>query len=387
MRLGKNHVKNTIQRNQWLDVLRGLAIFGVVAVHVTQCADQIFIEQNGDSSELISKAVSYGRYGVELFFVLSGWLLASIYGINRSKLEKKYWIRRMARIYPLWMLFLFVQIIRYFIGEGGGWADAQKLGTGESKLIHSPIAIIVMSVTFTLWISASLWNIIPGGWSIQAEVGHYLLFPILRKHGVSRIIRWVNYHNLFMCLLLTLSVSTHVINIPQFAHYAINAWVRLNLFATFQYFLLGVICFYGYSEYKKGKELKSVLESINVSNISIILFTISFFFLPLYSGSQPEALGYIIMMLFTSAGIYRILNLRKIFIFLGKYSYFIYFCHFQILYVFYRLINQYHLTLAYKFSYPVALILLLCITLVVTGFFAILSFRLIEDPILKRSKN
>jgi peptidoglycan/LPS O-acetylase OafA/YrhL len=130
-----------------------------------------------------------------------------------------------------------------------------------------------------------------------------------------------------------------------------------------------------------------VLESINVSNISIFLFTISFLFLPLYSGSQPEALGYIIMMLFTSAGIYRILNLRKIFIFLGKYSYFIYFCHFQVLYVFYRLINQYNLTLAYKFSYPVALILLLCITLVVTGFFAILSFRLIEDPILRRRKN
>ena len=79
------------QRNSWLDVLRGLAIFGVVSVHSIHTTD-VFIAQSVKSSDF-SFLMSLGKYGVELFFFLSGWLLASIYGLSGNKVGKPYWVR------------------------------------------------------------------------------------------------------------------------------------------------------------------------------------------------------------------------------------------------------------------------------------------------------
>jgi len=55
----------TTERSHWLDVLRGLAIFGVVAVHSIQSTDSLVLH---NKSEFFFWMVSLGKYGVELFF-------------------------------------------------------------------------------------------------------------------------------------------------------------------------------------------------------------------------------------------------------------------------------------------------------------------------------
>jgi len=340
----------------------------------------------GSNSGLISAVLSLGKYGVELFFFLSGWLLISIYGIHDLDLKRSYWIRRTARIMPLWILFLGVQIIAARFSESGGWAMARKQVQDEPSIIHSPIGILILTITFTLWVFPSLWNtVIPGGWSIQAEVGHYILFPALRKYGLRKTVSWMICINFLTISLVYLQGHVSNIHMPEYFIVALNAWVRLNLFATFGYFLLGILSYIGYRQFKKTGELRSVFGEFGISKISFFFLAISFLFVPLNFGRQPVAIISVIFMIAISLGIYQILSLRKLFSFFGKYSYFIYFCHFQVLSIFSYAVNRTHFTLSIPSAQLLIFFCLISLTLSISCIIAVASFKYFENPILKRA--
>jgi peptidoglycan/LPS O-acetylase OafA/YrhL len=71
-----------------LDGWRGLAILGVLFDH--------FVTKSG---------INLGRFGVELFFVLSGRLMAEILFVQKMPLNV-FFLRRFSRVYPA--LFVFV---------------------------------------------------------------------------------------------------------------------------------------------------------------------------------------------------------------------------------------------------------------------------------------
>jgi peptidoglycan/LPS O-acetylase OafA/YrhL len=112
-------------RLQILDIIRGVAIFAVVAVHVDQIATKIVVDTGIEFNEtaITSTLAPYGRYGVELFFVLSGFLMSMIYYKRSSESQinvRKFLSRRARRIYPLWIAFFIIGIIEsYVVGFGG----------------------------------------------------------------------------------------------------------------------------------------------------------------------------------------------------------------------------------------------------------------------------
>src|SRR5438874_6217145 len=83
-------------RNQRLDILRGIAILLVLGRH-------------HDTIPLWSKI---GWVGVDLFFVLSGFLISGLlfseYKTQNSISFKRFFIRRGLKIYPAFYLFLFL---------------------------------------------------------------------------------------------------------------------------------------------------------------------------------------------------------------------------------------------------------------------------------------
>lgn len=91
---------NLANRIFGLDVLRALAIF-------------LVLFQNAG---LNPYSVELGRFGVELFFVLSGFLIGNILlkdfeNFDGVKTVKNFWVRRWFRTLPLYYLALLVQII------------------------------------------------------------------------------------------------------------------------------------------------------------------------------------------------------------------------------------------------------------------------------------
>jgi peptidoglycan/LPS O-acetylase OafA/YrhL len=320
-------------RNPWIDILRGIAIFAVVVVHVIANSNDVTYSITGGKymSEFFENTLNYGVYGVELFFFLSGWLLVSIYGINKNQkfVLGSYWKRRLARIMPLWILFIALGILEARIIGKGPWLAARNVPEGGNSLVHTPLIIWILSFTFTLWLVDSLWNtVMPGGWSIQAEIAHYLAFPIIRKYDKSFIFKiWAVSYFIFSVIEETKHLF---LNIPLLGR-ILEALFRLNFLSNSLFFILGILAFSVYNNWKSGVGQSEIINSAKKNGIFIVLATLTTFFAPLTYGRTIDALGFIFISIIVTSAIIHMNLLKKMFLTLGKYSYFIYFCHFKVL--------------------------------------------------------
>lgn len=84
------------RRDDFLDLLRALAICVVVIYHVIQMSPSPFPH--------LMQYAKWGQYGVDVFFVLSGWLIGGIFwrGLlaNRQPRHCHFWLRRALRTMP-----------------------------------------------------------------------------------------------------------------------------------------------------------------------------------------------------------------------------------------------------------------------------------------------
>ncbi|WP_426439585.1 acyltransferase family protein [Bradyrhizobium genosp. P] len=150
-------------RNQSLDLLRGIAILLVVLSHSAGSATSII-------PGLVKVALDYGQFGVQLFFIVSGYTMMLTYG-NRTDLSAagSFYLRRVFRIVPLfWIAIVFYLAISN--GEGSrSWAP-----DGVS------VSDVVLTISFLHLSSLTAFNsVVPGGWSIGVEMQFYLLFPFI----------------------------------------------------------------------------------------------------------------------------------------------------------------------------------------------------------------
>ncbi|MBV8571912.1 MAG: acyltransferase, partial [Acidobacteriaceae bacterium] len=88
------------ERIETLDGIRGIAILLVFAVHIQSMG---LAPQTGTLSRWAAKAMSCGWSGVDLFFVLSGFLITGILldTKNTGNRFRSFYSRRTLRIFPL----------------------------------------------------------------------------------------------------------------------------------------------------------------------------------------------------------------------------------------------------------------------------------------------
>ncbi len=151
-----------------LTALRGIAALLVAIFHFEMAAAR-FVPQA--QSMFFEKCYLM----VDLFFIMSGFIMLHVYnkefqqGIDGATL-KKFLVARFARVYPLHLfsLLLLVVIVRWLTD----WGNPPILLEQPSDIL--PNVFLLHSFGFTRIYS---WNI--PSWSISAEFGAYLLFPIL----------------------------------------------------------------------------------------------------------------------------------------------------------------------------------------------------------------
>lgn len=165
-----------------MEGLRGLAVFLVFLVHYATLV-QPWVDAGGTVAPVLALAHRIGNAGVDLFFVLSGYL---IYGhlIASAPPFGRYLRRRLQRIYPVFLVVFGLYLVLSF------------LRPGDSKLPDGGAAIAVY-VTQNLLLLPGLLPIEPiitVAWSLSYEMFYYLampavvvLFSLRRRTGPWRI--------------------------------------------------------------------------------------------------------------------------------------------------------------------------------------------------------
>ena len=153
---------------KYVDVLRGLAVLGVLIVHCEQYGN------NGYFPTKISSLIESGAMGVQLFYIASAFTL--FLSMNRRFYSeqspiKNFFIRSsFFRIAPMY----YIGICYYLLQDGFGgrfW-----LGDATNITIGNILSNIFFLHGFNpYWIN----SLVPGGWSIAIEMLFYCLVPLL----------------------------------------------------------------------------------------------------------------------------------------------------------------------------------------------------------------
>ncbi len=300
-----------------LDGLRGLAIFMVFLRHTILLPEQGY--------DRLKAAVDFGHLGVDLFFVLSGFLITGIlFGSkNRSHYFRNFYARRSLRIFPLYYFYLTLYYVAavHFKWINFGEAKAAKAAADlHWAWFYGTNIEIARTGSF---ITASLNQF----WTLAIEEHFYLVWPLL-----------VFFLNRRSILLATLLISVGSLLLRTFMDiYGVSGFTvltftlcRVDSFAIGGAFSILLTM----SEWRRklavwtgpGTLLFGILVLLSFFSGNLMLFSsigytlTSFFF--------AFAIGYLVLHKDTFPALFFSRNWpRK----LGKYSYALYIFHFPIL--------------------------------------------------------
>lgn len=218
------------QRWHELDLLRGIAILGVLAVHA--------INSSPTPVHHLNSVIALGRFGVQLFYIASAITMCFMWTRRSDESHRtvKFYIRRVARIAPLF----WIAILLYLAVEGRQpryWAPG---GIGLRQ--------IVLTSSFLHGIFPDSINaIVPGGWSIAVEMTFYLFFPLFIRLGTRPQVYLfcaigLSIANWF--LLDPLCVAIYSPSYHGATAYLLDDFRYLNFFNQCPAFLLGIYLYF-----------------------------------------------------------------------------------------------------------------------------------------------
>jgi peptidoglycan/LPS O-acetylase OafA/YrhL len=222
-----------VKKLDYIDNVRAIAILMVIFVHTSQAIHGL--------SGIVISIGQYGQMGVQLFFVASAYTMCLSH--VRRKEEKKplisFFIRRYFRIAPLY----YIAIAVYFLLEPYTHILSNIQLQYSQYNFQSVIANLLFIHGFV--ISANN-NIVPGGWSIGAEMAFYALFPMLftlfswvyKGWGIRYLYGLVGFSVLLN--IVVQSIIWHWFSITIISH----PFIDWNLINRLPAFLLGMTIFF-----------------------------------------------------------------------------------------------------------------------------------------------
>ncbi len=302
-----------------LDGLRGLAIALVIAVHC------YYRGPNINASPIFSGILIFGWSGVELFFVLSGFLITSILAKSRSEggTYRIFLLNRTARIAPLYFLVLTGFLLLSFLPLPNEAANPLQ-NYREYWFVYW---FYISNFSDILKLNNDSANIILGpAWSLAIEQHFYLIWPIIVLRFSTKAAKSI----ISLCYLVLVVFRLFLVG-----HIDPQAIYHFTLF-HFDGLAIGSLL---------ALWLPSISKYRALAPAALVFSAASLLVLILYAGTSHymnpliQKWGYVAISTFygcliistiTSAPMERIFS-GKVLRIVGKYSYFTYLVHWPIL--------------------------------------------------------
>jgi peptidoglycan/LPS O-acetylase OafA/YrhL len=164
--------------------VRGVAAMGVFLCHL----QPIVLSILGLDPSIGSRIIGNSFRGVDLFFVLSGFILFQVHRHEfaniRHALLLKFYLLRFFRVYPLnTVVLVFMLPLPFLLPEFTAWYRTEHLSQGAYHANDFSIAAFVQGILLCqTWTGSKLgtWN--EPAWTLSAEVLGYSIFPFLAMY-------------------------------------------------------------------------------------------------------------------------------------------------------------------------------------------------------------
>jgi peptidoglycan/LPS O-acetylase OafA/YrhL len=350
-----------------LDIARGFAISIVLFYHVFWYVSFF----------------RFGWIGVDLFFVLSGFLITDI--LLRSRENRSYfsnfYLKRILRILPLYYLTIFIFFTFAPIFFSNKSSDSTFTYYNQNQIWY--------------WLFLQNWLVIWKGkpsepylqhfWSLAIEEQFYLFWPfiiVVFKH-LETLKKLISLLILFAFLLRILTWMLY----PQK-----TGELYYNTFSRMDSLLIGCLISI---RLKQGKKIpKALIKIIFLGFITLVISSVAILGNIQQDNIIFSTIGYSLTAAFFGCAIYLLITYEtklsplikklQVLIFLGKISYGLYVFHLPV-----YLITAYLLTNNSHSSLPLILrhtLFISIFSLLITFLLSIASFNILEKPILSFKK-
>ncbi len=359
-----NKIKVNESERIYFPELDGLRFFAFLLVFVHH-------QSNFAKIPFLSILSSNGWIGVDLFFILSAFLFTKLLIAEFEKTKtinlKKFYIRRVFRIWPIYFLFIGFSIAIYFF---------------TNNIFSNYIVIRIIGLfTFSDNIMTALYGYNPLPylahlWSITYEEQFYLFIPIVilslvQSSHRKKITFLISIYLLFSAIrfsLITIKLSNQAIWVLPVTH--------------FESILFGIIIGFGGLDFLFKK-----ISALVLGIVGVLLLVLVYYLPNSNMVSYWLIIHYSCVGISTSMVLFAVLNSNylklffsyDLFVFLGKRSYGLYLYHlFGNAFAIYLIKHISILPSTYLASF--------CYSLFFTISVSIVSYKLIETPFLTMKK-
>ena len=324
-----------------IDGLRALAVLSVILCHAG------------------FKLFPGGFVGVDIFFVISGYLICSIIKLKIETHSFSYsifYMRRLRRIFPAFIAVLMVTSIFSWL-----WLLPEDM----ARFCRSLISALTLSSNYYFWKTSGYFDIsaqlkpLLHTWSLSVEEQFYLLFPVLFLFLFNNYKRLILLYFLGIFFLSLIFAQWGSALYSQFTYYSIHSRI-------FEFCIGIIVSIVGFNRFFKK------IGDFSFLGLALIVFSVLFFdssigFPGIWTLIPTIGAALILLNRDHNSLAYKVLEIKPL-VYVGLFSYSAYLWH-QPIFAFARYKDPSELSF-------ITIVSLIVITLILSYF----SYRYIEEP-------
>ncbi|WP_289045552.1 acyltransferase [uncultured Olleya sp.] len=341
-----------------LNGIRAIAAILVMVCHIDQQIELFFLPHKN------IHATGMAVRAVDMFFVLSGFLITYLLLFEKNKTGtinfKKFYIRRLLRIWPVYYLCIVITVILIYF----------NIVPSVNNLTTSLLFYIFLMANISYLLRINLPTITPL-WSVGVEEQFYLIWPYI----VKKTKKYFLFFGAFFVLGCALRIG---------ARYTLNELVPVvvEFLYSFRINIMALGAFGAYLVYSNHNILTIIFRrEVQLIAWAVLLFSIIYqpIHIRTYVDSEINSIFYLIIILNVACNPKTIFSLEnKVFNFFGRISYGIYMYHMIIIYVFSHIYIATNMVLNYY-----AIVFVIVFVTVVSAY---MSYVYFETPFLRMKK-